>query len=43
MSEYVWVIAIVGLLVAIGAEIDISLHRRDHDRRRKDRRKGDVK
>ena len=43
MSEYVWGIAFIGLLIAIGAEIDISLHRREHDRRRKARRKGDVK
>lgn len=43
MNEYAWVIAIVGLLAAIGAEIDISLHRREHDRRRKARRAGDAK
>lgn len=42
MNEYVWVIAIVGLIVAIGAEIDISLHRREHDRRRKTRRADDA-
>ena len=41
MNEYVWMIALVGLLIAIGAEIDISMHRRDHERRRKARREGD--
>lgn len=40
MSDWYWLIC---LLVAVIAEVDIRLHRRDHDRRRKDRRKGDVK
>lgn len=43
MNEWYLAIAILSLIVAIGAEIDISLHRRDHDRRRKARRAGDSK
>lgn len=42
MSDWYWFVAVVGLLIAVLAEIDIRMHRRDHDRRRKDRRKEDA-
>lgn len=34
-------IAVVSLVIAVAAEIDISMHRRDHERRSRARREGD--
>ena len=33
---------LAGLVLAVAAEIDISLHRRDHDRRHHERRSGQA-
>lgn len=35
------ILGVIGLVIAVIAEIDISRHRRDHDRRQKARREGD--
>jgi len=40
-GDWKFSLAIIGIAIAVGAEIDISMHRRDHDRRSTARRKGD--
>jgi len=42
-SDWKLALAITGVAIAVGAEIDISLHRRDHNRRHKTRRSEDQK
>lgn len=44
MTEFTWLfeaIGVIGLLVAILAEIDISRHRKEHERRERVRRATD--
>lgn len=40
-GDWRFALAVIGVTIAVGAEIGISMHRHDHERRHRARREGD--